>query len=81
MDEEGEAAIIRKPWTAAQQLRKLLRYWSIVEMSEPLEEAAHGFFFLNGGSHTETVLWARSSVHTVHELPVRLQCKAVRKGA
>ena len=50
-------------------------------MSEPLEEAAHGFFFLNGGSHTETVLWARSSVHTVHELPVRLQCKAVRKGA
>jgi len=25
-DEEGEAAIIRKPWTAAQQLRKFLRY-------------------------------------------------------
>jgi hypothetical protein len=26
MDEEGESSIIRKPWTATEQLRKLLRY-------------------------------------------------------
>jgi hypothetical protein len=26
MDEEGEASIIRKPWTTTEQLRKLLRY-------------------------------------------------------
>jgi hypothetical protein len=26
MDGEGEASIIRKPWTATEQLRKLLRY-------------------------------------------------------
>ena len=26
IDEEGEASIIRKPWTATEQLRKLLRY-------------------------------------------------------
>ena len=50
----------------------------MVSMSEPLEEAAHGFFY--GGSHTETVLWARSSVHAVHELPVHLQRKAVLRG-
>ena len=47
-------------------------------MSEPLVDAAHGFFY--GGSHTETMLGARSSVRTVHELPVRLQCKAVHSS-
>ena len=73
MDEEGEALVIRKPWTATKQLQKL-RYWLMVAMSEPPQDAAHGSLWRLAHWH---VFLRRGSVRAVRQLPVQLQCKTV----